>query len=118
MTTYNPEAGLFAARNQMRIYAVVLKAIVNDCAKKGLTRTEHTKQIAKKLGVRPQLISFWLQGPDNLNLNNISDLLFAIDCELDFKVVDILSGLWDDLRGRAPDATGLREVFIRRLREE
>jgi transcriptional regulator with XRE-family HTH domain len=76
------QASYFEQRFRNRIYEGVVHALENECKAKKWKR----KDLAERTGRKESQISRWLSGPGNWTLDTVSDLLFAIDAELDFKV--------------------------------
>ena len=70
-------------RLRNRVFAEVLRAIDNEIAAGRITRAN----IARRLGKNPSQVSRWLSGPGNWTLDTVSDLLTAIESELDTRVV-------------------------------
>ena len=76
------QATYFEQRFRNRVYEAVIRALEKECAENKLKR----KDLAVHMGKKESQVSRWLAGPGNWTLDTVSDLLFAIDAELDFVV--------------------------------
>lgn len=68
----------FRARFRNRLHAAVLSCFMDASCQDGLTKAT----ISRRLGKRPEQITRWLGAPGNWTLDSISDLLLAMNCEL------------------------------------
>jgi transcriptional regulator with XRE-family HTH domain len=76
------EASYFEQRFRNRIYEAVIKAVEESAVANKWKR----KELATRSGKKASQISKWLSGPSNWTLDTVSNLLYAIDAELDFVV--------------------------------
>ncbi len=74
-----PSKYFFRQRMKNRVYDVVIAAVEDAAAKRGMRK----KDIAEKLGIHPSQVTRWLSGPANWGADTISDLLYAVDAELE-----------------------------------
>lgn len=73
----------FRERMRNRIHEAVLRKFLAQ-SETGLTRAK----LAKRLRKRPEQITRWLGAPGNWTLETVSDLLLAMNAELDFEVAE------------------------------
>lgn len=74
----------YRQRNRNRIFSDICAFFAQEAAK----NTDVTKRfIANKLGCDPALITRWLSAPSNLTVDTISDLLLALQAEMDYRIV-------------------------------
>ncbi len=73
----------FRQRQRNRLHETVAVAIESVAEASGLRK----RDIADKLEMHPSQISRWLSGPANWTIDTVSDLLYAVGAELEFKVV-------------------------------
>jgi hypothetical protein len=78
-----PTKYYFRQRQQNRLYDTVIGAVEDAANCDGVRK----KDIAETLSVPPSQVTRWLSGPANWTADTISDLLFSVGAELDFRVV-------------------------------
>ena len=69
----------YAERLRMRLYEAVLTAFEDEARAGRVTKAG----LARRLKKDPAQITRWLSGPSNWRIDTISDLLLALDAELD-----------------------------------
>ena len=76
------KASYFEQRFRNKIYETVVRALEDEC------KTQHWKRkdLAERVGRKESQISRCLSVPSNWTLDTVSNLLFSIDSELDFRV--------------------------------
>lgn len=75
----------FRQRFKNKLFQSALAYFVGMAKEKSLTK----KDIAKSLGKDPAQITRWFAGPNNWTLDTISDLLLAMDAELQYEIVSL-----------------------------
>jgi transcriptional regulator with XRE-family HTH domain len=80
-----PKREIFYYRQRMknRVFAELASFFANEAAAHQLTKRE----IAYRLQCDPALITRWLSAPGNVTLETISDLLLALNAEMDTNIV-------------------------------
>jgi hypothetical protein len=77
----------YRERQRNRVFETVWQEFVTQVDLSGLTK----KVIADRLGKNPSQITRWFSGPGNWELDTISDLLLAMNCELVIGVSSLLN---------------------------
>lgn len=72
----------FRQRNKNRVFEKIVALFADEAEKNGVTK----KQIAERLHSDPAQITRWLSAPGNLTLDSISDILLALDAEMDYEI--------------------------------
>ena len=70
-------------RQQNRLYDTVIAAIEQAALDHGVRR----KDIASILGIAPSQVTRLLSGPANWTIDTVSDLLYAVGAEIEYRVV-------------------------------
>lgn len=78
----NRDIYYFQQRNKNRVFEKIVSFFAEEAEQRGVTK----KQIAQRLDRDPAQISRWLSAPNNLTLDSISDLLLALDAEMDYEI--------------------------------
>ena len=80
-----PKRDLFYYRQRMknRVFTELASFFANEAAAHQLTK----RLLAYRLQSDPASITRWLSAPSNLTLETISDLLLALDAEMDTSIV-------------------------------
>jgi hypothetical protein len=70
-------------RQRNRVFVAIVGLFAEEAEKGRITK----KSLAGMLGKDPSQITRWLSVPSNLELDTISDILLAMDAEMDYRVV-------------------------------
>jgi len=73
----------FRQRQKNRVFHQIAKFFADEAERRGLNR----RILAERLQKDPAQITRWLSTPSNLTLDTISDLLLALDAEMDTRIV-------------------------------
>jgi transcriptional regulator with XRE-family HTH domain len=73
----------YRQRQKNRVLEMLAAFFAEEAERTGITK----KDIADKLIKDPAQISRWFSGPSNLTLDTISDLLLALEAEIDQRIV-------------------------------
>jgi len=75
----------FRQRQKNKVFQSVIAYFAKRAELEGLTK----KELAKRLGKNPSQITRWFSGPGNWTLDTISDLLLAMDAEMEHRVIPL-----------------------------
>lgn len=78
----------FQARLNSRVHQLLLKLFRRLEEEQDFTRRE----LASRIGRKPEQITRWLSYPGNLTLDTISDLLVGMGCEMDISPRELSEG--------------------------
>jgi transcriptional regulator with XRE-family HTH domain len=73
----------YRQRNKNRVFEKIITLFAEEAERQGITK----KQIAERLKSDPAQINRWLSAPGNLTLDSVSDLLLALDSEMDYLAI-------------------------------
>ena len=75
----------FRQRQKNKVFQSVIAYFAKVAEEQGLTK----KELACLLEKDPSQITRWFKGPGNWELDTISDLLLAMNAEMDFKITSL-----------------------------
>ena len=75
----------FRQRLRNRLYQLVVKDFLEREQQHGFTRAE----LARRIGRKPEQLTRWLSAPGNWTLDTVSDLMIAMNGELDISRRDL-----------------------------
>jgi transcriptional regulator with XRE-family HTH domain len=78
----NRDIYYYQQRNKNRVFEKLVAFFAAEAERLGITK----KEIAQRLHRDPAQITRWLSAPNNLTLDSISDLLLALEAEMDYDV--------------------------------
>jgi transcriptional regulator with XRE-family HTH domain len=73
----------YRQRHKNRVFEEIVAFFAEEAERRGITK----KDIADRLRRDPAQITRWLSSPTNLTLDTISDILLALNAEMDHRVV-------------------------------
>src|SRR6266567_4713159 len=73
----------YRQRHKTRLFAQLAAFFAEEAEQRGITKS----YIAARLDCDPSLITRWLSAPTNLTQEAVSDLMLALDAEMDFDTV-------------------------------
>jgi transcriptional regulator with XRE-family HTH domain len=98
----------YRRRLQNLIHKMILKAFRDEAKKTGLNQ----KELARRIGSRPEQVNRWLGIPNNLTLNTIADMLLGIGVDLDKPSVTPIQDLIDEAARPKPSPPPLEMLPV------
>jgi transcriptional regulator with XRE-family HTH domain len=77
------DVAYYRQRQKNRVFTSLVELFAQEAASRGVTK----KQLAEALSKDPSQITRWLSAPSNFELDTLSDLLLALDAEMDCRIV-------------------------------
>ena len=77
------DVSYYRQRQKNRVFTELVQFFAQEAERRGITK----KDLAAALGKDPAQITRWLSAPANFELDTLSDLLLALDAEMDHKIV-------------------------------
>ncbi|WP_143099558.1 helix-turn-helix domain-containing protein [Bradyrhizobium sp. cf659] len=77
------DVAYYRQRQKNRVFTALVEFFAQEAERRGITK----KQLAESLSKDPSQVTRWLSSPSNFELDTLSDLLLALDAELDHRIV-------------------------------
>lgn len=77
------DVAYYRQRQKNRVFTSLVEFFAQEAERRGVTK----KQLAETLSKDPAQITRWLSAPSNFELDTLSDLLLALDAEMDHRIV-------------------------------
>lgn len=77
------DVAYYRQRQKNHVFTALVDLFAQEAERRGLTK----KQLAETLSKDPAQITRWLSAPSNFELDTLSDILLALDAEMDHRIV-------------------------------
>jgi transcriptional regulator with XRE-family HTH domain len=77
------DVAYYRQRQKNRVFTELVQFFAEEAERRGVTK----KDLAAALSKDPSQITRWLSAPSNFELDTLSDLLLALDAEMDHRIV-------------------------------
>ena len=77
------DAAYYRQRQKNRVFTELARFYAEEVERRGITK----KDLAAALSKDPAQITRWLSAPSNFELDTLSDILLALDAEMDHRIV-------------------------------
>jgi hypothetical protein len=77
------DVAYYRQRQKNRVFTELVQFFAEEAERRGVSK----KDLAAALSKDPSQITRWLSAPSNFELDTLSDILLALDAEMDHKIV-------------------------------
>ena len=77
------DVAYYRQRQKNRVFTALVEFFAQEAERRGVTK----KQLAESLSKDPSQITRWLSAPSNFEIDTLSDILLALDAEMDHRIV-------------------------------
>lgn len=99
----------FRALNRRNIHSAILERFIELSDDERITKAD----IARLLGVSRSQVTRWLSQPSNMRLDSLSDLMLALSCHGDFKVLDNSTDVRGDIKSTPTSTLSIIDGYDR-----